>query len=164
MFRLRPRLLTSARFAPFGDVIEAIDGSAVRMNEGRFIRFDDLCRIELDEAGRVAIGIARSRTAISLPYRFDRVERHPLGSQAFIPTSPCRFVVVVGPPHESIKPADLRAFVTNGRQGVNYRRNTWHMALTAFEVGTEFLVVDRVGETANCDELTLDTPVELTKP
>jgi len=160
---LHPQLLTSKRFAPYGDVIEAAHDRAAGMNATRFERFDDLCRIETDAAGHVAISIARCRVATSLPYRFDRVERHPHGSQAFIPLSACRFVVVVAPPEEGVEASDLRAFVTNGRQGVNYHRGTWHMPLIAFTAGQEFLIVDRGGDTPNCDEHDLDEPVILSE-
>jgi ureidoglycolate lyase len=96
-----------------------------------------------------------------LPYRFDTVERHPHGSQAFVPLNGSRFVVVVAPPSESVEANDLAAFVTNGRQGVNYHRGTWHLPLIGFETGQAFLVVDRAGDTANCDEHSFDEPVLL---
>ena len=105
--------------------------------------------------------MVRSRTASVLPYRIDMVERHPLGSQAFIPLSPCKMIIVVAPPAESVEPDDLRAFVSNGNQGINYRLGTWHMPLIAFESGQRFLVIDRAGEGPNCDEHFLDEPVML---
>ncbi|MFQ5982119.1 MAG: ureidoglycolate lyase, partial [Woeseiaceae bacterium] len=86
------------------------------------------------------------------PYRFDLVERHPLGSQAFIPLSRFRFFVVVAPPGRSVEPEELRAFVTNGSQGVNYHRGVWHMPMIALEAGQEFLIVDRGGDGANYEE------------
>ena len=89
------------------------------------------------------------------------VERHPLGSQAFVPLTRCRMVVVVAPPGESVDPQDLRAFVTNGRQGINYHRGTWHMPLIAFDEGQEFLIVDRGGSEPNCEQHTLDEAVML---
>jgi len=61
-----------------------------------------------------------------------------------MPLTPCRMVVVVAPPEESVDASDLRAFVTNGRQGINYHRGTWHMPLIAFDAGREFLIIDRV--------------------
>ena len=89
------------------------------------------------------------------------VERHPLGTQAFIPLSPCRMIVVVAPPSEGVETEDLVAFETNGQQGVNYKRGTWHMPLIAFEAGQRFLIVDRGGDAPNCDEHALDEPVML---
>jgi len=158
---LVPKPLTKERFAPYGDVIESIMDRTAAMNASRFERVDDLCKIEMSEGGRVAVSIARCRIATSLPYRVDMVERHPLGSQAFVPLGPCQMIVVVAPPEESVEAEDLRAFVTNGRQGINYHRGTWHMPLIAFKEGQEFLIVDRAADKPNCDEHTLDESVML---
>jgi ureidoglycolate lyase len=70
-------------------------------------------------------------------------------------------VLLVAPPGESVEPSRLRAFVTNGRQGINYHRGTWHMPLIAFDAGQEFLIIDRGGEASNCEQHTLDTVVML---
>jgi ureidoglycolate lyase len=161
---LKPLPLTRERFQPFGDVIEAAGTRREAMNAARFERFDDLCDVNVGADGRVSVSVARCRSATKLPYRFDVVERHPLGSQAFVPLAPARFVVVVAPPAESVEPSDLQAFVTNGRQGVNYRRGTWHMPLIALEAGQEFLVIDRAGDRPNCDEHVLDESVLLLEP
>ena len=160
---LQPAPLTRERFMIYGEVIEASLAHGSVMNDARFDRFDDLCDIDIVD-GEVAVSIARSRTESVLPYRIDMVERHPLGSQAFVPLSPCRMIIVVGPPAESVAPEDLRAFETNGKQGINYRRGTWHMPLIALESGQQFLVIDRAGEGANCDQHILDEPVMLQHP
>ena len=158
---LIPQPLTSERFAPYGDVIETTIKRAAAMNAARFDRVDDLCEIEMSDSGRVAVSIARCRIAASLPHRIDMVERHPLGSQAFVPLTPCRMIVVVAPPEEGVEASDLRAFVSNGRQGINYHRGTWHMPLIAFDAGQEFLIIDRADDAPNCDEHSLDEPVML---
>lgn len=158
---LVPKPLTSERFAPFGDVIESVVDRTADMNAERFERFDDLCRLDMSDDGRVAVSIARCRVATALPYRLDMVERHPLGSQAFVPLGPSRMIVVVAPPEESVEASDLCAFVTNGRQGINYLRGTWHMPLIAFESGQEFLIIDRAADQPNCDMHSLDEPVML---
>lgn len=147
---LVPVPLTPERFAPYGDVIEASAGTASAMNDARFERFDDLCDVELVD-GSVALSVTRCRTPTSLPLRVDKVERHPLGSQAFVPLSRSVMVIVVAPPGEDVRAGDLRAFVTNGRQGINYHRGTWHMPLIGFEAGQEFLIVDRGGSGSNCE-------------
>lgn len=158
---LIPKLLTSERFAPYGDVIETTRSNATSMNAARFERFDDLCDISVAKGGHLAMSIARCRTPTTLPLRVDTVERHPLGSQAFMPLQQGKMVIVVAPPGESVDASDLRAFVTNGRQGFNYHRGTWHMPLIAFAAGQEFLVVDRAGKGSNCEEYTLDNVVTL---
>lgn len=159
--RLGAEPLTKERFAPYGEVIETSRERTGAMNAARFERFDDLCNVDLIDDGRVAVSIARCRTPTSLPLRLDMVERHPLGSQAFVPLGRCKMVVVVAPPGESVSPGDLRAFVSNGRQGINYRRGTWHMPLISFDEGQEYLIIDRGGDDANCDEHTLDEVIFL---
>jgi ureidoglycolate lyase len=160
---LKPQLLTAERFEPFGDVVEAAAMANAPMNDLRFERFDDLVELDIDSkpAGRASISIARCRTPTQLPYRVEMVERHPLGSQAFIPLQRFVFIVVVGPAGESIEAVDLRAFVTNGRQGINYHKGVWHMPLVALEAGQEFLVIDRLGDGANCDQVYLSDAVTL---
>ena len=161
MITLRPRLLTRERFAAFGDVIEKSIDRVAGMNNERFEQFSDLSRVKIDDNGRVSISIARCRVATSLPYRFDRVERHPLGSQAFVPLGSFEFVIVVAPCSATVDAADLRAFVTNGQQGINYYRGTWHMPLVALKEGQEFLLIDRAGNTPNCDMHILDEVIRV---
>jgi len=165
---LKPVPLSPERFAPFGEVIETASVgpgpmNPGPMNDGRFDRFDDITRVVCapDAVAHVGISIVRSRTASRFPHRFDTIERHPLGSQAFIPLERFAFVVVVAAPAEIVGPEDLRAFVTNGRQGVNYRCGTWHMPLVAAREGQEFLVVDRRPGSRNCEERVLERPVIL---
>ena len=153
---LKAEPLTRERFAPYGEVIETARDKSDAMNEARFQRFDDLCNVEMIEDGKVAVSIARCRTPTSLPLKLDMLERHPLGSQAFVPLKPCKMVLVVAPPGESVDASALRAFVSNGRQGFNYRRGTWHMPLISFEEGQEYLIIDRGGSEANCETHTLD--------
>jgi len=156
--------LTAKRFAPYGDVISTSEEGMEPMNEARFTRYSDLAAVNVDKAGTVAIGIVKSRTPTGLPYAFDMVERHPLGSQAFVPLDRFPFLVVVGPPGESIEVPDLEAFVTNGRQGINYHRGTWHMPLIALEEGQQFLVIDRSPHGDNCEQRVFDEPVILALP
>ena len=157
---LKPVPLTSERFAPFGDVVETSHVDAAAMNDARFERFDDLCNVDVGD-GRVALSIATSRVATRLPYVVSMVERHPLGSQAFIPLAPCRLVVVVAPAAGTVDESALVAFVSNGHQGINYKRGTWHMPLLAFETGQRYLIVDRAADRPNCDVHELENPVLL---
>jgi ureidoglycolate lyase len=163
---LQPLPLTSARFAQFGDVISTTADGIEAMNEARFERFGNLTSVDVDSSngGHVTISIVRSKVQTRLPYHFDMLERHPLGSQAFIPLAGFPFVVVVAPPGESVEPDDLRAFVTNGRQGINYHRGTWHMPLIALNEGQEFLVVDRAPGIGNYEEWFLEEKMVLDAP
>jgi len=162
---IRPVPITTERFAPYGDVIHASKAAQAAMNDARFERFHDLANIDVESAGgRTAISIARCRTPASFPHRIDMVERHPHGSQAFIPLAPFSFIVVVAPAGEAVDAADLCAFVTNGTQGVNYHKGVWHMPMIAMEAGQEFLIVDRAPSTDNCEEFILGDPLLLEVP
>jgi ureidoglycolate lyase len=158
MITLTPQPLTKERFAPYGDVIEASPSQLAAMNEDRFQRFDDLCELDVGD-GRIAVSIARCRVATTLPYRVDVVERHPLGSQAFVPLQRCRMLLLVNRPGEDPESGEFEAFVSNGRQGINYRRGTWHMPLIAFETGNDFLIIDRAMGEPNCDMHDLAEPM-----
>ena len=160
MISLVPVPITRERFAPYGDVIETSALDVEAMNDARFERFDGLCSVDL-AGGEVAISVTRCRTPTSLPLRVDKVERHPLGSQAFVPLSRNKMIIVVAPPGESVEAGDLRAFVTNGRQGINYHRGTWHMPLIGLEAGYEFLIVDRAGGEPNCEVHEFDEVIML---
>ncbi|OLO09938.1 ureidoglycolate hydrolase [Chromohalobacter japonicus] len=161
MLELIAQPLTAEAFAPFGDVIDARVSESFAINGGRTQRYHDLARIEtLGEGARPLISLFVSQP-VALPLSLALLERHPLGSQAFMPLHGERFIVVVAPPSETIDPASVRAFVTDGRQGVNYRAGTWHAIHSVLDVEGEFLVVDRGGAGDNCDEYPLAMRVSL---
>ncbi len=143
--------LTAGAFARFGDVVEAGDGFEL-INRGTSQQFADLAAIDVSaEGGRPRISIYRSRP-FGWPLAIAMLERHPLGSQLFMPLSGDRFVIVVAPAGDAPQRDSVRAFLSNGRQGVNYRRGTWHHPLIVLRDPGEFLVIDRAGSSANCDE------------
>lgn len=153
--------LTRRAFAPFGDVIETDGAQHYPINRGTVERFHDLASVDPGEDGRVLVSIVEVIRTSHNPVPVTLVERHPLGSQAFIPLGEAAMCVVVAQPGEKTGPDDLHAFISNGRQGVNYHPGTWHMPLVAFEPGRRFLVVDRGGPGDNCEERELDAPVEV---
>lgn len=153
--------LSRRSFAPFGDVIETDGAQHFPINRGTVERFHDLASIDVGDDGRTLVSIVEARQPGADTLQVDLVERHPLGSQAFIPMGDAVMCVVVAPAGENVRPEDLRAFVSNGRQGVNYHPGTWHMPLVAFEAGQRFVVVDRGGPGENCEERLLDSPVEV---
>lgn len=153
--------LTRESFAPFGDVIETDGARHYPINRGAVERYHDLAAVDVGDDGRPLVSIFECTRPASAPIPVALVERHPLGSQAFIPVGEAVMCVVVASPGDAPAPADLRAFVTNGRQGVNYHRGTWHMPLAAFHAGQRFLVVDRGGPGHNCEEWEFDTSMEI---
>jgi len=143
--------LTAAAFAPFGEVVEA-GARAELINEGTARQYAELATIDAAvQGGRPRVSLYRAEER-RWPLAIRMLERHPLGSQLFMPLSADPFLVVVAPPSAVPDPASVRAFLTNGRQGVNYRRGTWHHPLIALASGCEYLVIDRGGPGSNCEE------------
>lgn len=142
--------LTAAAFAPYGDVLDAT-GDFRLINAGLCQRHHDRARLdfgaEVDAANRAGISIFQAQPR-ALPYAFDLIERHPEGSQAFLPMSQHPFLVIVADSPQA-KP---RAFLSNGAQGINLHRGTWHGVLTPLHAPGLFAVVDRIGASANLEE------------
>jgi ureidoglycolate lyase len=122
------------------------------INAGRADRFDALATVDCGGTDKTpVISLVYSRE-YDLPKTVTFLERHPFGSQAFLPRNDTPFAVVVAAPGDTVDDSTLKAFVTNGRQGINYHRNTWHhVMLTAFG-SVEFIVVDRSDPASNCEE------------
>jgi ureidoglycolate lyase len=141
--------LTAEAFAPFGDVIEATGAPDKIINQGFCGRHHDLAQLDFGN-GRAGISLFKA-TPRQLPLVLEMVERHPDGSQAFLPMSMDAFLVVVAPDEDGV-PGSPLAFVTRPGQGVNYYKGTWHGVLTPlFEPGL-FAVVDRIGAGTNLEE------------
>ncbi|HUF55091.1 MAG TPA: ureidoglycolate lyase, partial [Thermohalobaculum sp.] len=134
--------LTAEAFAPFGEVIEAAGAPTKTINRGMCGRYDDLARLDFAGGGRPAISVFAAEPC-ALPLSLEMVERHPLGSQAFLPMSADPFLVIAAPDRDGA-PGTPRAFLTRPGQGVNYRRGTWHGVLTPLARPALFAVIDRV--------------------
>ncbi|EHP43837.1 ureidoglycolate hydrolase [Cupriavidus basilensis OR16] len=151
LVRLQVEPLTVAAFAPFGDVIESEGRTPMVINGGMTLRYDDLAGVDVGARGGRALINFFDAQPYALPLGIRTMERHPLGSQAFVPLDEAAFLVVVAPIGDEIDEAAIRVFVTNGRQGVNYKRGVWHHSLIVTHGTARFLVVDRGGEGHNCD-------------
>ncbi|MFN3615837.1 MAG: ureidoglycolate lyase [Rubrimonas sp.] len=151
------RPLTRADFAPFGFVIETPGPTHYPINAGRCIRHHDLAPVELDAEGRAVISIFVSKP-VTLPYALALMERHPLGSQAFVPLQPDPFLVIAAEDNDGA-PGRPQAFLTTPGQGVSFGRNVWHGVLTPLgEAEARFLVVDRGGPGTNLQEHAFNRP------
>lgn len=154
--------LTPEAFAPFGAVIEAADDRpSVAINDGETWKFADQSRVESSSAAN--IHVYRSHRACGFPLALHRLERHPLASQAFFPMSGEPFLVVVATTVARPEVRHLRAFLSNGRQGINLRPNTWHHHLLTLVAGQCFAVVDGPG-TGNLELVDLTPAVLVTQP
>lgn len=152
MRSLVPEPLTADAFAPFGDVIEASDrAEVIPINYGWTTRFNALADVAVGD-GHAILSIFRSKPLAPLVLKI--FERHPLGSQAFVPMQGRPYLVAVAPPGD-FDPANIRVFRAEAHQGVNYAKGTWHHFLLALDAESDFLVVDREGPGDNLDEVEL---------
>ncbi|MEQ9260970.1 MAG: ureidoglycolate lyase [Roseovarius sp.] len=151
--------LTAPAFAPFGTVIARRATPDRMINHGLCARHHDLARPDILE-GAAGISLFQAEPR-ALPYRLEMMERHPLGSQSFLPMYETRFLVTVAP-DEGGRPGAPRAFLTAPGEGVQIGRNIWHGVLTPLEPPGLFAVIDRIGDGPNLEEHWLDTPVTIT--
>lgn len=158
MKTLRPVPLTAEAFAPFGDVLDTT-GEFRLINAGLCRRHHDRAKLDFGPEGRAGISVFQAEPR-DLPYAFDLIERHPEGSQAFLPMTEHPFLVIVAESPE----ASPRAFLTNGAQGINLYRSTWHGVLAPLAAPGLFAVVDRIGPTPNLEEHRYATPWTVLAP
>ena len=156
--------LDANSFAEFGDVIDTKGRQPFPINQGTTQRYHHLSTVQVMGDNAVAgISLARGN-AFQLPLTIHMLERHPKGSQAWIPLHGASFVVVVAPNGPDDRPDEtrLRAFHARMGQGVNYRSGIWHHPLLALGEAGDFAVVDRIGTDPNCDEAALSESYEVT--
>ena len=147
--------LTRQAFADFGDVIETDEADSFEINNGSTIRYHDLAKVEtLGENASTLINVFRGDEK-KFPLEINMMERHPFGSQAFVPLQGRPFLVVVSKDLDGV-PGTPQAFLAQGNQGVNYAANTWHHPLLALKPDSDFLVVDRGGDSDNLEEYFFD--------
>nr|WP_281502797.1 ureidoglycolate lyase [Aliiroseovarius sp. F47248L] len=150
-----PQPLTAAAFAPFGEVIEVSGDPDKIINQGMCGRHHDLAKLDFAD-GRAGISLFDAK-ARSFPHIVDMVERHPDGSQAFIPVSGVPMLVIVAEDQDGV-PVNLMAFVSQPGQSINLHRGVWHGVLAPIEKPGQFIVIDRIGDGSNLQEHWFDDP------
>lgn len=150
--------LEAMAFAPFGDVIDCAGEPDKIINEGRCGRYDDRAKMEFIN-GRAGLSLFNADVR-SLPLTLEMMERHPDGSQAFIPMTNEAFLTIVAPDVGG-RPGRPLAFRTVPGQAVNYHRGTWHGVLTPLSAPGLFAVIDRIGSGPNLEEHWFDEPYRI---
>jgi ureidoglycolate lyase len=155
---LRVEPLTAESFAAFGEVIHIEAASlSYSINEGTAQRLHALGHIDCSaDGGQPLISLVRAQPR-PMPFAIRMLERHPLGSQAFIPLGKLAYLVVVAESPDAMP----RAFLASDGQGVNFRRGCWHHPLLALDAVSDFIVVDRDGPGDNCEVATLSTAYQV---
>ena len=149
MTTLHLQPLTAAAFAPFGDVIEVAGEADKIINQGMCGRNHDLAALDFGP-GRAGISLFDAK-ARSLPYTLDLMERHPLGSQAFIPLDSVPMIVTVAPDADG-QPGTPQAFLSQPGQSINIHRNVWHGVLAPLGAAGRYVVIDHISDLPNLEE------------
>ena len=160
--RLRARPISAAGFKPYGDLIEVSGPPDRIINAGRCGRYHDRAALDFGD-GRAGLSLFAAE-ARALPHEVDLLERHPDGSQAFIPVNGVPMLLVVAQDDGTGAPSDAVAFLTAPGQVVNLHRAVWHGVLTPIGGRGVYAVVDRIGTGPNLEEHRLDVPLVVEAP
>lgn len=158
---LKVEPLTPEAFKPFGDLIDKDNSEFFMINNGSTRRYHRMADVDVaDNGGEPIISIFQA-TPLQYPLSIKMMERHPLGSQAFVPLLGNPYLILVAPKADTPEPDAIRAFISNGKQGVNYHKGVWHHPVLALKEEDQFLVVDRAGPGNNCDEVYFSDKVQV---
>ena len=145
---IEPKPINKENFSKFGDMITTENIKPVDINNGYAKRFDDIAKVDTsNNNGETTISIF-SALKRSFPMKIDMMEKHPLGSQAFIPMKETTFLTLVAPEAEKLEIDKIESFIVPKGKGVNYKTGVWHFPLISTE-DMDFLVVDRKGSGEN---------------
>ena len=145
---IKPIKINRSNFATYGDLISTSDVNPININAGYAKRFDNLANLNTSKDGGQTIVSIFSALKRTFPMTVDMMEKHPLGTQAFIPMKDTIFLAFVAPPGNSPDINKIQSFIIPPRTGINYKPGIWHFPLISTE-DTNFLVIDRKGNSEN---------------
>lgn len=155
---MKAQPLTPAAFADYGQVISCAGDEFALINAGKCKRFNDLANFDIVD-GSAGLSLFQSELR-TIPYECDLLERHPLGSQCFIPMGQSEYIVVVA--KDVGGPTNPVAFHAKAHQCVNIGRNVWHGVLAPISGTGTFAVMDRIGKGPNLEEHMLAETLNIT--
>ena len=145
---IKPIKINRSNFNMYGDLISTNDINPIDINAGYAKRFDNLAHLNTSkEDGKTIVSIFSSLKR-TFPMKIDMMEKHPLGSQAFIPMKETTFLCFVAPAGELPEINKIQSFIIPPKTGINYKPGIWHFPLISTE-DTNFLVIDRKGNGKN---------------
>ncbi len=141
---IKPKKITCKNFKKFGEVISTKKIKPININNGYAKRFDNLCKINTSlKKGNTIMSIFSAKKR-KFPMNIKMMEKHPLGSQAFVPMSKTKFFVFVAPKGKKPNAKKIKSFIVPKQTGVNYKPGIWHFPLIS-KKNMNFLVIDRKG-------------------
>lgn len=154
MMTIHAKPISLLNFSNYGELISIADWEGMACNQGRAIRYNDIVKtIDCeDEFGRIGVSIY-SCQASRLPFEIQVMERHPLGSQFFMPLSEHGSYLIAVCAEQSVEPDHVEAFIVPAEFGINYHKGVWHLPIVALNQSMRFLTIDRIGSGENCEEV-----------
>ena len=141
---IKPKKITRKNFQKFGDLISVKKKKSININDGYAKRFDNLCRINTSsKKGKTIMSIFSAKKR-KFPMNIKMMEKHPLGSQAFVPMNETTFLVFVAPKGKRPNTKKIESFIVPKQTGINYKPGIWHFPLLSTK-NMNFLVIDRKG-------------------
>tara|TARA_B100001250_G_scaffold240513_1_gene206698 strand:- start:877 stop:1374 length:498 start_codon:yes stop_codon:yes gene_type:complete len=145
---IKPKKITSKNFKKYGELISTKKIKPININNGYAKRFDNLCKINTSlQKGNAIVSIFSAKKR-KFPMKIDMMEKHPLGSQAFVPMDETKFLVFVAPKGKKPNIKKIESFIVPKQTGINYKPGTWHFPLISTK-NMNFLVIDRKGKGNN---------------
>ena len=141
---IKPKKITRKNFQKFGDLISIKKKKSININDGYAKRFDNLCKINTSSKKGNTIMSIFSAKKRKFPMKIDMMEKHPLGSQAFVPMNETKFLVFVAPKGKRPNTKKIESFIVPKQTGINYKPGIWHFPLISSK-NMNFLVIDRKG-------------------
>jgi len=145
---VKPIKISRSNFSAYGDLISSDNINPMDINAGYAKRFDNLANVDTSSEGGKTIVSIFSALKRTFPMKIDMMEKHPLGSQSFIPMKETTFLSFVAPAGESPEISKIQSFIIPPKTGINYKPGIWHFPLISTE-DTNFLVIDRKGSGEN---------------
>ena len=145
---IKAKKITKKNFSKFGQLIDTSKKNPININDGYAKRFDNLINLDASKnKGKAIVSIFKAKKR-KFPMKINMMEKHPLGSQAFIPMKETTFLCFVAPPGEFPEINKIQSFIIPPQTGINYKPGIWHFPLISTE-NTNFLVIDRKGKGKN---------------
>ena len=145
---IKPTKISKLNFSQYGDLISTNNIKPIDINAGYAKRFDNLAELDTLKVGGKTIVSIFSSLKRTFPMKIDMMEKHPLGSQAFIPMKETTFLTFVAPSGKLPVINKIQSFIIPPKTGINYKPGIWHFPLISTE-DTNFLVIDRKGSGEN---------------
>ena len=145
---IKPKKINKKNFSKYGQIIDTSKKTYFRINNGYAKRYDNLGKINTStKKGKTVVSIFSAKKRL-FPMKIDIMEKHPLGSQAFIPMKETSFFAFVAPKGNRPNLRKIKSFIIPKQTGINLNPGIWHFPLISTKK-MNFLVIDRKGKGKN---------------